>query len=327
LRDRLIFILVVIAFVAAVPIVYYLLFEHGLSVSGSDEDIPEVPERLVIDPVEPQPVVDPVLPSALSLTETQGKVEIGREGTGWKTAEVGTVLSARDRIRTDPTARAVLSKPGVFSVELDAGSEFEVKSLAEDVSKFLLEEGMLSADVVENPDKVFEVNAAESVARTRGGSFKMSLDRQGLVALGTAKGEVQVQAAGKVIQVREGFVTRIAKGKPPQDPIKVPSNLFLRVRWPKKKELSRRKLVLAGRTAPGARVRVEGAIVQVDSKGKFRHVVALKEGVNKLKIDAYDVGGNQNTLNSPSMKVDTKPDAFHIRTSPEMWKNKKPSPP
>jgi len=325
LRDRLLFIVAVAAFIIAVPLVYYLLFERGLSVTEPKDVIPEVvdggaPTEPVSKPDEPARIA----PSALSLTETEGNVEIGRSGQDWQPAEIGTVLNSKDRIRTDPTARAVLAMPGVFSVALDSSSEFEVKSLAENVSRFLLEDGMFSADVVDNPDKLFEVEAADSLARTSGGSFKMSKDKQGLVALGTSRGTVEVQAAGKIIEVRKGFLTRVTKGKPPQDPIKVPSNLFLKVRWPKKKEMSARKLVLSGKTTPGSRVKVGGTVVIVDSKGRFRKVLALKEGSNRLKVEAYDVGGNKSVKKSPEIVVDTRGDSFQIRTSPEMWeKNKK----
>jgi len=315
----------VAAFIIAVPLVYYLMFERGLSVTEPKEIIPKATDggaatEPVAKPDEPVSIV----PSALSLTETEGNVEIGRAGRDWQPAEIGTVLSSRDRIRTDPTARAVLAMPGVFSVELDSSSEFEVKSLTDTVSRFLLEDGMISAEVVDNPDKLFEVEAADSLARTSGGSFKMSKNKQGLVALGTSRGTVEVQAAGKIIQVRKGFLTRIAKGKPPQDPIKVPSNLFLKVRWPRKKEMSARQLVLSGKTTSGSRVRVGGTVVIVDSKGRFRKVLALKEGANRVQIEAYDVGGNRNIKISPKIVVDTRGDSFQIRTSPEMWeKNKK----
>ncbi len=322
MKGRLLFILAVVAFVALVPLVYYLLFERGLSVSGPVEKPPRAPGELKVEPDEAASEV-PLIPMALSLTETQGKVEIGRRGKQWQAAEVGMVLAPKDRIRTDARSRAVLSKPGVFSVELDSASEFEVKSLTEGVSRFLLQEGMLSADVIKNPQKRFEVQAAESVASTSGGAFKLGVDRSGSVALGTSRGEVEVEAEGKVIKVPAGYLTRFSKGSPPQDPIKVPHNLFLKVRWPKKTELSNRKLLVSGKTDPGARVKVGGAIIRVDSKGRFRHVMALKEGANRLQVEAYDVSGNLTKSRSPGIVVDTRSDAFHIRTSPEMWKDKR----
>jgi len=324
-KGRLFFILAVLAFVALVPLVYYLLFERGLSVSGPVENPPRAPGDLKVAPTE-TPSEPQSIPMALSLTEARGKVEIGRRGKKWQTAEVGMVLEPKDRIRTDVRAQAVLSKPGVFLVELDSASEFEVKGLTEGVSRFLLQEGMLSADVIKNPGKRFEVQAAESVARTSGGAFKMGVDRRGRVALGTSRGEVEVEAEGKVIKVPAGYLTRISKGSPPQDPIKVPHNLFLKVRWPQKTELANRSLLVAGKTTPGARVRVGGAIIRVDSKGRFRQVVALKEGSNRLQVEAYDVGGNLTRSKSPGIVVDTRPDAFHIRTSPEMWKDNKKNP-
>ena len=106
-------------------------------------------------------------------------------------------------------------------------------------------------------------------------------------------------------------------------PIKIPSAVFLKVRWPKDRELSKRKIVVAGRTKPGARVKIDGTVVPVGNRGRFRQVVALKEGANKLKVESYDVGGNSTTKESPRLFVDTRPDGFDIRTSPEMWEKKR----
>jgi hypothetical protein len=233
------------------------------------------------------------------------------------------VLEPKDRIRTADNARAVLAKPGMFTVDLDSGSNFEVKELEEDLSKFMLQKGMISADVVDNPNRIFEVEAAESVARTTGANFKMTVNNKGLVALGTLNGSVNVEAEGKVIQVDQGFMTKVVKGKKPQDPIKIPQALLLKVRWPKSRELSKRKIVVAGKTKPGARVTIEGKVIPVGNRGRFRRVVALKEGANQLKVESYDVGGNTTVKESPRLFVDTRPDGFDIRTSPDMWEKKK----
>jgi hypothetical protein len=313
MRGRIFFIIAIVAFVAVVALVYYLLFERGRSVETM-----QLPDASV-DAGEEQPP----LPMALSIIELDGKVDHSREGKEWKPAEIGMVLEPKDRIRTADDARAVLTKPGMFKVELDSGSNLEVKELEEKVSKIMLEEGMISADVVNNPDKIFEVEAVESVARTTGANFKMTVNKKGLVALGTLKGSVNVEAEGKVIQVDQGFMTKVVKGKTPEDPIKIPSALLLKVRWPKDRELSKRKIVLAGRTQPGARVKIEGKVVPVGNRGRFRQVVALKEGANKLKVESYDVGGNTTTKESPRLFVDTRSDSFDIRTSPDMWEKKK----
>jgi len=314
MKGRIFFIIAIVAFIAVVPLVYYLLFERGLSVS---DPIP-MPDASV-DAGEEQPQ----LPMALSIIELDGKVDHSREGQEWKPAQMGMVLAPKDRIRTADNAHAVLTKPGMFTVDLDSGSNFEVKELEDNVSKFMLEKGMISANVVDNPDKIFEVEAAESVARTTGANFKMTVNKKGLVALGTLKGSVDVEAEGKVIQVDQGFMTKVVKGKTPQDPIKIPSALLLKVRWPKDRELSKRKIVIAGRTKAGARVKIDGTVVPVGNRGRFRQVVALKEGANKLKVESYDVGGNSTVKQSPRLFVDTRPDGFDIRTSPDMWEKKK----
>jgi RNase P/RNase MRP subunit p29 len=308
----------IVAFVAVVPLVYYLLFERGLSVSdsGKRSSQPDGFDRKTDE--EPPP-----LPMALSIIDLDGTVEYSREGGEWKPAEIGMVLFPKDRIRTDSRSSAVLTKPGMFTVELDPGSKFEVQDLEEKASRFFLGEGMISADVVEDPERIFEVAASESVTRTKGATFKMTVNQKGLVSVGTVKGSVDVEAEGRIIQVNGGFMTRVVKGQKPADPIKIPSAVFLKVRWPKNRELSKRNIVIAGRTKPGARVKIDGTVVSVGNRGRFRQVIALKEGANKLKVESYDVGGNSTIKESPRFFVDTRPDTFDIRTSPEMWKKKK----
>lgn len=320
MKGRVLFIVLVVAFVALVPTVYYLLFEYGLSVSSpvGGGTLPKPPQNLRVAQLAP----DGTIPVALSLTQINGKVEIERGAGKWQAAEEGMLLGSHDRIRTDPRAHAVLAMPGVFSVELDSGSDFQIKSLAENISHFMLEEGMISADVVENPAKRFEVTASSTLASTTGAVFKMGVNPEGLVAVGTKTGAVNVASKGKVVKVSEGYLARVERGKTPEDPIRIPRELFLKVRWPERRELSSNKLAIVGKTRPGARVRVNGATVVVDARGKFRKLLSLREGVNRIKVESYDVGGNNRLVDSPSYEVDTRPDAFQIQTSPRMWEKK-----
>jgi hypothetical protein len=69
MRGRIFFIIAIVAFVAVVPLVYYLLFERGLSVETM-----QLPDASV-DAGEEQPP----LPMALSIIELDGKVDHSRE--------------------------------------------------------------------------------------------------------------------------------------------------------------------------------------------------------------------------------------------------------
>jgi len=296
-KERILFIGLVIAFVLAVPAFYYLLFMRELTAPSYRRVLPRAPRSLVVKILPPSREV----PIAFSLNEVSGKVEVAHGGGAFAAAEVGLVLSAEDRIRTDPSARAVMAMPGLFAIELAAGSEFQVKSLAQGVARFLLEQGMMAADVTENRDRWLEVAAASALARTRGAYFRMSHDQDGLVALATIRGSVEVSAAGRVIPVKEGYSTRVQKNGPPADPLPTPSQLLLRVRWPEPRALSAGEVTVDGYTAPGARVRVDGAAVMVDSKGHFYKMVSLLSGNHRIRVEAMDVGGNRATAESPAM--------------------------
>jgi len=295
-KERILFIGLVIAFVLAVPAFYYLLFMRELTAPNYRRVLPRAPRSLVVQIQPPSREV----PIAFSLNEVSGKVEVAHGRGAFATAEVGLVLSAEDRIRTDATARAVMSMPGLFAIELDAGSEFQVKSLAQGVARFLLEQGMMAADVIERRDRWLEVAASSALARTRGAYFRLSHDQDGLVALATVRGSVEVSAAGRVIQVKEGYSTRVQKNRPPADPLPTPSQLLLRVRWPEQSALSSDEVPVDGYTAPGARVRVDGAAVMVDSQGHFYKMVSLKAGKHRIRIESMDVGGNRSAAESPA---------------------------
>ena len=323
MRERLLFISAIILFVASVPIVYFMLFEHGLSVSGTGQAAPLVPtgfKAKLLPEIKPQSA-----PMALSLNQLQGRVEVARgDGRNWSQAEEGMVLQSQDRIRTGNSSSATLSMPGVFTVRMDSDSEFLVQSLTENLFRFLLAEGMIDASVVPAKTHSIEVAAARAVARSRGGQFKMHADKSGMVAVGTSKGRVELESEGKIVRIDAGYMARVKQGNPPEDPIRIPKKLLLKVRWPKERNLSSGRLVVKGRSHPGARVKIAGVVVEVDPKGRFRQVLRLGDGKHRVAIYAQDVGNNSKEIRSHSFTVDTRADSFQIKTSPEMWRDKKP---
>jgi hypothetical protein len=321
LRERVLFLLLLLLAVLLVPLAYWLLFERGMSVG-------EYPEAEAPQPKAPpitRPAESPGLaPTALSLTEAEGLVEITSGDGPWRPAELGMVLGASDRIRTDNSGRAVLDRPGIFTIELDAGSEFEVQQLTATASRLLLQQGMVSASVRSDPEHAVEIQARGALARSRGGAFRLAIDQQGTISAGSSEGQLEVEAAGRVVVLRSGFQTRVRAGQPPAEPLPVPAKLFLKVNWPEERLLARRKLVLEGSSESGARLRINGELVLVDSRGRFKKALVLKEGKNLIRIDAYDAGGRKTSAQSPEILVDTRPDSFQIRTSPDMWEKKKP---
>jgi hypothetical protein len=320
MRGRILFSLVLLLLIGAVPLLYYLLFEYNLSVSNTPtgQPLPPAHLRVEIQPEEPTPVI------ALSLIEVRGAVEVQRGPGSWQPAEEGMVLEAEDRVRTGPDGNALLAVPGAFSVALEADSAFAVKTLAEHISRFRLEDGMISANVLDRPRGIVEVSAASATARTRSGDFRLAVNSRGLVALGSSRGSVDLSAEGKVVRVDAGFQARVEKGKPPEDPIRIPRRLLLRVRWPRDRDLAKAQITVSGETDAAARVRIDGQTVAVDENGRFQRVLALKEGRNRIRVESWDVGGHRQVSESPVFNVDTRPESFQIQTHPDIWR--KPSP-
>ncbi|RME28543.1 MAG: hypothetical protein D6806_02715 [Deltaproteobacteria bacterium] len=318
MRERLLFIVTVAIIVAMVPLAYWFFFERELSVDEQGG----YTEQTAPKPEPAPPLAGPEIPAALAVADVKGEVEISHGG-GWARAEVGQVVDEKDRIRTGLDGLAVLSKPGVFSIELDSSSEFEVRVLTETANKFLLSKGMLQADVLGEGKTKLEVEAGHVSARTKSGTFRISVDRRGQVFVGSRRGKVEVRGAGKVVKLEAGFSTTAEKGRPPSDPFRVPRNLLLKVSWPSQRVMSRKRLALAGRTEPGARLKINGKLVEVDGRGRFRKVIVLREGSNYVRVEAYDAAWRRKVLKSPRIVIDTKADPFQIQTSPEMWEKRR----
>src|SRR5262249_24309344 len=130
------------------------------------------------------------------------------------------------------------------------------------------------------------------------------------------RGEVILSARGREVVIRTGQYARITPGAPPDEPQPVPSSLFLKVEWPE--ETTRRpEIKVAGQTAPGARVRIEGHYLPVDARGGYSTTFRLPDGEHRLHVHAVDVAGHVVDEKSPRILVDTKTD-FKIE-SPH-WK-------
>lgn len=319
-----IFMLGLVFLVLMAPLVYYLLFDYGLSVSTPTRVPPQPPNHLKLTVLADETVV----PVALALLEVSGQVEVsGRaQGGDWSPALVGRALSADDRIRTAGEGRAVLSMPGVFTVEVDGDSEFQVNLLTDNVFRFLLQNGMISASVEDTGEGIFEVRSPSAAARTQRARFRMLSESKAGTAVGAKRGEVEVVARGRVVSVQAGFSTRVTPGSPPDDPLPTPKDMLLKVNWPRGHELSSKSIVVFGQSLPGSRVRIAGRLIPVDAKGRFRGTVTLQEGTNRLKIEAYDVNALETRQESPVLNVDTTPEPVQIETSPGMWKKMKSNP-
>lgn len=278
-----------------------------------EESAPPPPPPVVVTAPEAPKEAD------LQIAELSGAVEIRRAGGDWTTARQGDPLQKSDAVRTGEDSHAVLQSGDRYEVRLEAGTEVSVDELTESISRVLLGNGMATARVKGGSKHTFEVKAqgSDAVARTRAGTFTVSNNASGTVAVGTREGEVEFAGAGKAVIVRAGQQSVIRPGQGPSDPASIPTSLLLKVRWPNTKELAKKRLVLTGVVEPGARLEIAGKPVHVDDSGKFSAPVQLAEGKNTLSVRARSVGGLMEESTS-EVNVDTTPPPMGV--DKDLWK-------
>jgi hypothetical protein len=253
----------------------------------------------------------------LALTAMSGAVEVrkGRGGT-YQLAQLGARLAAEDEVRTGD-GRATLTAGGSFEVQIESGTELSIEELNERLSRFELGSGMLVA-AVHGAGHSLVVKALHSDAQAvaRGGTFAMSSNGSGAVAVGARKGEVEFSAAGKAVMLRAGQQS-IALGGAPQPPSAIPTSLFLKVGWPETGVINRSRITVSGVTAPGAVILVEGVSARVEKDGRFTAALELREGVNFMHAEGQDVGGHRVTERARVELDTTAPDSV-IQTE-KLW--------
>jgi hypothetical protein len=260
----------------------------------------------------------PLPPETLVVSAQSGRVEIAGPDGVFRPAQPGTQLSVRDRIRTDDDGEVSLRASDGTIVKLSPATDARVAELRRELKRFHLGAGMVQAEVADDPNRVVELELDDQggMARTKGGSFTATSNGQGTAAVASHRGEVVLSARGREVVLRTGQWARIQPGQPPEDPQPIPSSLFLKVAWPEKASRKNR-LEVAGETAPGARVSVNGKWVQVGADGHYRRQIEVPDGVHELHVHAVDVSGHAADEKSPRIVVDTHTD---FKVHPPKWK-------
>ena len=75
--------------------------------------------------------------------------------------------------------------------------------------------------------------------------------------------------------------------------------------WPEERTTNHRRIVVTGRTQPGAIVVLGDERVEVQPDGRFTHVIALREGRQRLSARVRTVGGST-SADGPVILLDTR---------------------
>lgn len=258
--------------------------------------------------VEPEPV-------RLVVAAATGDVTLVRGGVRARLA-AGDALRPDDALETAPGARVELAG-GSYQVALEEGGRFDVQEITAELSRFRLGAGVASARVQDDPARAVEIEAApDVVARSTGGDLAVSRAGE-VVAVGVLRGGAELRAGGERVVLRAGEQSVARAGRPPSAPAPIPSSLLLKVSWPKEQTTNQRRIVVTGRTDPGATVILGDERVEVAADGRFTHVIVLREGRQRLAARAHGVAGSS-TEQGPAVVLDTRaPDArFDTR---DLW--------
>jgi hypothetical protein len=254
-------------------------------------------------------------PEGLSVARAEGEVTIVRAGVRVRAA-AGAALRPDDAIETAPGARVSLAG-GSYEVVLEEGGRFDVEEITAELSRFRLGAGLVSARVQEEPGRAVEIQAAsDAVARTTGG--EVAISRSGdVVAVGVLSGAAEFRAAGKAVVLHGGEQSIASPGKPPSAPARIPESLLLKVNWPAERTTNQRRIVVTGRTQPGAIVVLGDERVEVKADGRFTHVVVLREGRQRLSARAHAVGASA-ASEGPAVVLDTRAPDLRFDTR-DLW--------
>jgi hypothetical protein len=266
---------------------------------------------------ETRPDTPPAEIETLVVVQLEGGVEVaGAEGR-FRSAAPGTQLSIHDRIRTDDDGKVTLRGSDGATVRLSGATEARVDDLRRELKRLALRGGMIEADVPDDPARLFELSLDDQggAARTRGAAFTASSNGKN-TTVGARRGEVILSSHGREVVIRSGQLAYLQAGAPPEAPQPIPPSLFLKVDWPASPS-RQKKLEVAGRTDPGARVQIQGKWVPVGSDGRYHEELNLSEGSHELHLRAADVGGHLVDEKSPKIVIDSRTD---FTVHPPKWK-------
>ncbi len=283
-RERLVFWSAAALLVAGAAVAYRVLLgsSPGAPVRGAEE--------------APSPL-------RLTVSEVTGDVTVVRGGVRTPAAP-GAELRADDTIETGKGARVTLAG-AFYEAALEEGGAFDVREITAELSCFHLGQGYVSARVREQPGRAVEIEGPSGArVRTQGGDVAV-VRSGGTVAVGVERGSAEFAAGGGAVVLGEGQQSVAGPGARPSRPEPIPPSLLLKVSWPEERTTNQRRIVVTGRTQPGAIVVLGEERVDVAPDGSFTHVITLREGRQRLSARARAVGGAA-AADGPAILLDTR---------------------
>jgi hypothetical protein len=244
--------------------------------------------------------------SIFQVVSADGQVDAYRDGR-WIAIHQGDLLTRDDLVRTVPGAHAVLRLSAGGEIELREKVEIRLDRLSAAGSSVDLRHGKVVARIGAATDTL-AITARETTTSTEGPSHVVvQADEHGQVSVATLKGKARFASGGKTVVLPEGTETRsVRAGAPPEDPERIPEDVFLQVVWPEASPRAETARV-EGRVKPASLVTINGATAAVGADGRFEATVPLHEGGNRLAIEAEDLAGRKRKEATTVVRRPTRP--------------------
>ncbi len=250
-----------------------------------------------------------------------GVVEAKRKDGEWRTLELGSSLSRGDMIRTGDFSQVMLRPTDESTLTISPNTDFTIGEETLTASRYTLNMGRISADIRAEQERIYEFRSGggEVTADARQGEFQLITDGGGFMGVTTERGEVGLSSEGRRVVVTEGQQAVAMPGSPPKDPLPIPEEVLLEVRWPDA-PTEEDVVKVAGRTDVGTRLRLGGKLVPVERDGSFEVEVPMGEGENQFVITAEDGSGNIQRSESPIVvRRVPQPPPLEIRVEGSVW--------
>jgi hypothetical protein len=230
--------------------------------------------------------------SLFQVVSADGQVDVYRDGR-WIAIHQGDLLTRDDLVRTVPGAHAVLRLSAGGVIELREKVEIRLDRLSAAGASVDLRHGKVVARV-EDANETLAITARETLTSTEGPAHVVvQADEHGQVSVATLKGKARFASAGKTVELPAGTETRsVRAGAPPEDPERIPEEVFLQVVWPESDRHAETARI-EGRARPASLVTINGAEAAVGNDGRFAATVSLREGGNRVSVEAEDLAGRR----------------------------------
>lgn len=256
----------------------------------------------------PPATSEPAVARGVTIVSADGRVERLAESGSWSSVGTGDRVSLAERLRTDVGSQAEIDIGDGSTLVLAARSEVEVRGQNERETRLRLQHGRLFADKKKRGSSILRIEVPESdtTVAAAEGSFTVTTDGLGTLAVATTAGNVTVQTDDQKTLVPAGQQAVAYVGEPTLAATPIPSALLLKVGTLPAGIRRERSLVVDGESEPGAHVAVNGVRARVDRTGRFRAEIALREGSNSVSVVAQGVSGVSNEITLDPVVVDSQ---------------------